>query len=66
MIAGITGGKALPDEVAAQIVDRTDGVPLFSCPFFLACRNSHLPVIRSSASPSIPVSTFRMTDMLGR
>ena len=25
----IAGGKALPDEVVAQIVDRTDGVPLF-------------------------------------
>jgi tetratricopeptide (TPR) repeat protein len=29
MIVGVTGGKALPDEIAAQIVDRTDGVPLF-------------------------------------
>ena len=29
MIAGVTGGKALPDEIAAQIIDRTDGVPLF-------------------------------------
>jgi SAM (Sterile alpha motif) domain-containing protein len=29
MIAGVTGGKALPEEVAAQIIDRTDGVPLF-------------------------------------
>jgi predicted ATPase len=29
MIAGVTGGKALPEEIAAQIVDRTDGVPLF-------------------------------------
>ena len=29
MIAGITGGKALPEEIADQIVDRTDGVPLF-------------------------------------
>jgi class 3 adenylate cyclase len=29
MIAGVTGGKALPQEIAAQIVDRTDGVPLF-------------------------------------
>jgi class 3 adenylate cyclase/tetratricopeptide (TPR) repeat protein len=29
MIAGITGGKALPEGVAEQIVDRTDGVPLF-------------------------------------
>jgi len=29
MIAGLTGGKALPKEIADQIVDRTDGVPLF-------------------------------------
>jgi tetratricopeptide (TPR) repeat protein len=29
MIAGVTGGKALPKEIAAQIIERTDGVPLF-------------------------------------
>jgi tetratricopeptide (TPR) repeat protein len=29
MIAGVTGGKALPEQIAAQIIDRTDGVPLF-------------------------------------
>ncbi len=29
MIAGVTGGKPLPQEIAAQIIDRTDGVPLF-------------------------------------
>jgi hypothetical protein len=29
MIAGVTGGKALPPEIAHQIIDRTDGVPLF-------------------------------------
>ena len=29
MIAGVTGGKALPEEIATQIIDRTDGVPLF-------------------------------------
>jgi predicted ATPase len=29
MIAGVTGGKALPQEIADQIMDRTDGVPLF-------------------------------------
>jgi predicted ATPase len=29
MIAGVTGGKALPPEVAAQVIERTDGVPLF-------------------------------------
>jgi class 3 adenylate cyclase/predicted ATPase len=29
LIRQITAGKTLPDEVASQIVDRTDGVPLF-------------------------------------
>ncbi len=29
MISGVTGGKALPKEIADQIIDRTDGVPLF-------------------------------------
>jgi hypothetical protein len=29
MIAGVTGGKALPPEIAEQIIDRTDGVRLF-------------------------------------
>jgi len=29
IISGVTGGKALPQEITAQIIDRTDGVPLF-------------------------------------
>ena len=29
MIAHVTGGKALPQEIADQITNRTDGVPLF-------------------------------------
>src|SRR4029077_5316763 len=29
MIAYVTGGKVLPKEIADQIIDRTDGVPLF-------------------------------------
>ena len=29
MIANVTGGKTLPKEIADQIIDRTDGVPLF-------------------------------------
>src|SRR6267142_482965 len=29
MIAHVTGGKTLPAEIADQIIDRTDGVPLF-------------------------------------
>ena len=29
MVENITGGKSLPDEIAEQIVEKTDGVPLF-------------------------------------
>jgi class 3 adenylate cyclase/predicted ATPase len=29
LVAQIVGGKVLPDDVVAEIVDRTDGVPLF-------------------------------------
>ena len=29
MITGVTGGKTLPREITDQIIDRTDGVPLF-------------------------------------
>jgi predicted ATPase len=29
MITQVTGGKSLPKEIATQIIDRTDGIPLF-------------------------------------
>jgi class 3 adenylate cyclase/predicted ATPase len=29
LVRQVTGGKVLPDEVVAQIIERTDGVPLF-------------------------------------
>ena len=29
MVANVSGGKPLPDEVLAQIIEKTDGVPLF-------------------------------------
>src|SRR5262249_31423306 len=29
MIVGVIGGKALPKEIADQIMERTDGIPLF-------------------------------------
>jgi len=29
MVLGLTGGRALPEEVLQQVVERTDGVPLF-------------------------------------
>ena len=42
MIAYVTGGKALPKEIADQIVDRTDGVPLFIEELTkIGCRERH-------------------------
>jgi predicted ATPase len=29
MIKGVIGGKALPNQIMDQIIDRTDGIPLF-------------------------------------
>ena len=29
MITRVVGGKALPKEIADQIIERTDGIPLF-------------------------------------
>ena len=29
IVAHVTGGKALPKEIEDQIVNRTDGIPLF-------------------------------------
>ena len=29
MVARLTGGKALPNEIVEEIAERTDGVPLF-------------------------------------
>ncbi|MBT3991633.1 MAG: AAA family ATPase [Rhodospirillaceae bacterium] len=29
MVTNVTGGKAFPEEVIAQIIERTDGIPLF-------------------------------------
>ena len=30
MVSKVTSGKALPDEVLRQIIEKTDGVPLFA------------------------------------
>jgi predicted ATPase len=29
MIKGVIGGRGLPKEIMDQIIDRTDGIPLF-------------------------------------
>jgi class 3 adenylate cyclase/predicted ATPase len=64
MIARVTGGKALPKEVADQIVDRTDGIPLFIEELTKAVVESgvltdagdHYTVAGPSPPPAIPTS----------
>jgi class 3 adenylate cyclase len=48
MIAFVTGGKALPKEIADQIVDRTDGVPLFIEELTKTVVGRSVPVIKSA------------------
>jgi tetratricopeptide (TPR) repeat protein len=64
MIARLTGGKALPREIADQIVDRTDGVPLFIEELTkavvesgeLADAGDHYTVTRSLSPLAIPTT----------
>jgi class 3 adenylate cyclase len=64
MIAHVTGGKALPNEILDQIVDRTDGVPLFIEELTKSVVESgivieagdHYVVAGSIAPPAIPTS----------
>jgi predicted ATPase len=60
----VAGGKALPDEIVAQIVDHTDGVPLFVEELTKSILESGLlreeadcyVLDRASSSPVIPAS----------
>jgi predicted ATPase len=62
MIAGVTGGKALPKEITTQIIERTDGVPLFVEELtkavvesgVLADAGDHYAVTGPMAPPAIP------------
>ncbi|HEV2546226.1 MAG TPA: AAA family ATPase [Stellaceae bacterium] len=64
MLAQLTGGKALPREIADQIVDRTDGVPLFIEELTkaviesgdLADAGDHYKVTRSLSPLAIPTT----------
>lgn len=47
MVKGVTRGKTLPDEVLEQIVEKTDGVPLFVEELTKAVLESHLLVERN-------------------
>jgi class 3 adenylate cyclase/predicted ATPase len=45
LVAQLAGGKALPDEVVDQIVDRTDGVPLFIEELTKSVLESSVPLV---------------------
>jgi predicted ATPase len=45
LVAQIADGKALPDEVVGQIVDRTDGVPLFIEELIKSVLESGVPAV---------------------
>ena len=64
MIGRVTGGKALPKEIADQIIERTDGVPLFIEELTKAVVESgmltdagdHYTIVGSLPSLAIPTS----------
>jgi class 3 adenylate cyclase len=64
MVAGVTEGKALPREITNQIVERTDGIPLFIEELTkavvesgeLAAEGDHYTVKRSMSPLAIPTT----------
>jgi class 3 adenylate cyclase len=52
MMTHVGGGKAFPQEIADQIVDRTDGVPLFIEEPLLPCpKNMKNPILLDNSQP---------------
>ena len=60
LVAQIAGSKALPDEVVAQIVDRTDGVPLFVEELTKSVLEGGVPLV------GIPTSLHELPDGAAR
>jgi class 3 adenylate cyclase/predicted ATPase len=63
LVEQIAGGEALPDEVVAQIVDRTDGVPLFVEELTKSVLESGVPLVGIPAS--LHDSLMARLDRLG-
>jgi class 3 adenylate cyclase/predicted ATPase len=63
LVEQIAGGKALPDEVVAQIVDRTDGVPLFVEELTKSVLESGVPLL--GIPTSLHDSLMARLDRLG-
>ncbi len=67
MIAFVTGGKALPRELSIQIVERTDGVPLFIEELTKSVVESGIVAENSSASPAqLAIPTTLHASLLAR
>ena len=73
LVAQIAGGKALPNEVVAEIADRTDGVPLFVEELTRSVLESGLLreeanryVLLDSALPSFAIPTTLHASLLAR
>jgi DNA-binding winged helix-turn-helix (wHTH) protein/predicted ATPase len=72
LVEQIAGGKALPDEVVSQIVNRTDGVPLFIEEFTKNLLESGLPreerdrYVLDGALPPFAIPTSLHASLLAR
>ena len=64
LVEQIAGGKALPDEVVAQIADRTDGVPLFVEELTKSVLESGLLREEATATCSTGIAAIRDPDDL--
>ena len=70
LVANVVGGKALPPGLAAQIIARTDGVPLFVEELTktilesgdLVVEGDHYAYAGSSAGITIPGDAARLAD----
>ena len=60
LVEQIAGGKALPDEVVAQIADRTDGIPLFVEELTKSVLESGVPLV------GIPATLHELADGTAR
>jgi predicted ATPase len=67
MVAHLIGGTALPKEIADQIIDRTDGVPLFIEELTKSVIESGLPAeVGNSHAGASPVAALAIPTSFAR
>jgi class 3 adenylate cyclase len=65
LVEQIAGGKTLPDEVVAQIANRTDGVPLFVEELTKSVLESGVPLVGVGIPTTLHDSLMARLDRLG-